>query len=127
MIRRTFLALTPVAAFAMPAFAQDKDGMRSASAAKNVAPPEHPRLVAGQGWQRGGGGAMDLHLTGGRVLRAEVANARGCPARPLGEGELVGKFIDCASRAKVPPADPAALAERILRLEQCEDVGALFA
>ncbi|WP_374281076.1 MmgE/PrpD family protein [Novosphingobium sp.] len=86
-----------------------------------------PRLVAGQGWQRGGGGAMDLHLTGGRVLRAEVANAHGCPARPLGEGELVGKFIDCASRAKVPPADPAALAERILRLEQCEDVGALFA
>lgn len=85
-----------------------------------------PRVVVTEQWLRGGGGALELRLTDGRVLRAEVANARGCPERPLDEAELVAKFIDCASRAKVPVADPAALAARILRLEECEDVGALF-
>lgn len=86
-----------------------------------------PRLVTTDAWLRGGGGALELRLRDGRCLRAELGNARGCPTRPLGEAELVAKFVDCARRAQVPPADPAALAERILRLEQCEDVGALFA
>lgn len=86
-----------------------------------------PQLVRTDKWQRGGGGALELTLRDGRTLRAEVANARGCTERPLEQEELVAKFIDCASRARVRVSDPAALAQQILRLEQCADVGALFA
>lgn len=85
-----------------------------------------PQQVQTGAWLRGGGGALELKLSDGRVLRGEVANARGCPQRPLGEAELVAKFIDCASRARVP-GDPSVLAQQILQLENCADVGALFA
>lgn len=80
-------------------------------------------------WQRGSGGGMALHLADGRVIEADVANALGCPDRPLGDAALVDKFIDCAGRAAVPLAPQAArdLASRILDLETCADVGALFA
>lgn len=81
----------------------------------------------GRSWQRGCGGGLRLWLADGRELTAEVDNARGCPARPLGEGDLVAKFIDCASRAQVPPADPAALAGQILAIGSAEDAGAVFA
>jgi 2-methylcitrate dehydratase PrpD len=78
------------------------------------------------GRQRGSGGAIAVRLADGRVLSAEVANVMGCPERPLDEAALVAKFIDCAGRAEVPPADAAALAGRILALEECADVGAVF-
>jgi len=81
----------------------------------------------GQNWQRGSGGAIRLRLADGREFASEVDNARGCPARPLNEAELVAKFVDCAGRAKVPPRDPAALAVRILAIAECEDAGAVFA
>ncbi len=83
--------------------------------------------VAGR--QPGSGGELVLHLADGRELRADVANALGCPARPLDDGALVAKFIDCAGRAARPLAatDAAALAWQILALETCGDVGALFA
>lgn len=75
----------------------------------------------------GSGGAMEITLDDGTVLSAEVDNARGCPERPLGEDELVAKFVDCARRAQVPPSEPRRLAEAILSLADCPDVGALFA
>ena len=80
------------------------------------------------GWQRGSGGAMRIELHDGRVFDASVDNAMGCPARPLGEAALVEKFIACAGRAAKPIRPDAArhLAEVILTLEQCENVGALF-
>ncbi|MFM5930538.1 MAG: MmgE/PrpD family protein [Novosphingobium sp.] len=84
-------------------------------------------LVQGEGWQRGSGGAMAVRLHDGRELSAEVTNARGCPERPLSEQELVAKFVDCAGRAKVPPADPAGLAARILAIASASDAGAVFA
>lgn len=78
-------------------------------------------------WHPGSGGAMEIKLDDGTALSAEVHNARGCPERPLSENELVAKFVDCASRAQVPPSDPCQMAEAILSLADCEDVGALFA
>jgi len=80
-------------------------------------------------WKRGSGGAMVVRLADGRMLEAECANALGCPERPLSQRQLVEKFIDCASRAARPLDEGAArgLAERIISLEDCADVGALFA
>lgn len=71
---------------------------------------------------------MTVHLADGRQLCAEVDNALGCPARPLDEAALVRKFVDCAGRARRPLSGAAArqLAARILTLEDCPDVGALF-
>ena len=78
---------------------------------------------------RGSGGAMVLHLSDGRALSVQVGNARGCPAKPLSDAELVAKFIDCAGRAAQPlgSVEAGELARRIMALEDCADVGALFA
>lgn len=78
------------------------------------------------GWQRGSGGTMAVTLKDGRRLEASVHNALGCPDRPLDEAALVAKFVDCAGRA-ARPIDAQALAQRILDLESCSDVGAVFA
>lgn len=79
-------------------------------------------------WQIGSGGAMRLSLTDGTVLDAAVHNASGCPARPLSDAAQRAKFVNCLSRAASPVAPDIAgeLAEAILTLEVCEDVGALF-
>jgi 2-methylcitrate dehydratase PrpD len=80
-------------------------------------------------WRRGSGGALRIALADGRSFAAEIDNALGCPERPLGEAALVEKFVGCALRARRATDETAArqLAEAILTLETCEDVGALFA
>lgn len=85
------------------------------------------RVDAGENWRRGAGGALSVTLTDGTVLQAEVPDARGSPANPLDENDLRAKFIDCASRAKDLPFEPERLADAILTLESCDDVGALLA
>jgi len=77
---------------------------------------------------RGDAGTLAITLTNGQVLRAALDRARGTPETPLGEAALVEKFVDCASRAARPLTDGEAreLAARILSLEECTDVGALF-
>lgn len=84
------------------------------------------RVVESPPWQHGGGGAVEVVLHDGRRLTTEVDNALGCPERPLAEEALVAKFVSCAGRAAVPPTVPERLADAILALEACEDVGALF-
>ena len=99
------------------------DGELLALAAKVTA-----EVVSDASWQRGSGGAMTIALSDGRTFQAAVDNARGCPARPLGEAALVAKFSDCAGRAETPLDSGQAeeLARAILSLETCADVGALF-
>ena len=79
-------------------------------------------------WQRGEGGRQVIVMADGRRFEVAIDNALGCPQRPLGETALVAKFIDCAGRAARPVGREAAerLAARILTLEVCPDVGALF-
>lgn len=79
-------------------------------------------------WQRGVGGAMTITLNDGRAIDAFVPDALGCPARPLSDGAQRRKFVDCLARAARPVAqvDAEALAQAILTLDNCEDVGALF-
>lgn len=80
-------------------------------------------------WRKGAGGELAIRLRDGTLIEARVEEALGCPARPLDETRLVAKFVDCAGRARNPLARPEAerLAEAILSLETCADVGALFA
>jgi len=86
------------------------------------------RIAADAAWRRGSGGSLVLRLANGRVLAATRVDALGCPERPLDESALVAKFADCAGRAERPlaPAQAMALAERLLTLEDCADVGAVF-
>lgn len=83
---------------------------------------------ANPAWQRGTGGRLAITLADGRRLEASCRTALGSPERPLGSAQLVAKFVDCARRAARPLAgDQArALAEGILNLETCADVGALL-
>lgn len=85
-------------------------------------------LVADPPWREGVGGALRIEMTDGRVWSASLDEARGSPARPLADTELVEKFVDCAGRARVPMTADSALklANAILALESCPDVGALF-
>jgi 2-methylcitrate dehydratase PrpD len=74
-------------------------------------------------------GAVEITLVDGRVLRREVLEPRGSPARPLDEADLVAKFVDCAGRAQQPlaPDRATALAARILDLASAPDAGAVLA
>lgn len=78
---------------------------------------------------RGDAGALTVTLADGRELHASLAQSRGAPHDPLSDDDLIAKFADCATRAAFPltSAEARSLAERILALEECEDVGALFA
>lgn len=77
---------------------------------------------------RGDAGTLAITLADGRVLTGALDRARGTPDNPLGEGALVDKFVDCAGRAAQPLSTQVArdLAGRILALEDCADVGAIF-
>ncbi|WP_338466186.1 MmgE/PrpD family protein [Novosphingobium sp. ZN18A2] len=77
---------------------------------------------------RGVGGSLHIALKDGRRMSASRDTALGSPENPLDESALVEKFSDCAARAAVPLDHDAAmdLAEQILALQTCPDVGALF-
>ena len=85
--------------------------------------------LAGADQWRGDAGMLAVELAGGRTLVASLAQARGAPDHPLSDRELTDKFVDCASRAAQPMgAETArAMAGQILSLEDCPDVGDLFA
>lgn len=94
-----------------------------------VAAKVRPVVSAASTRQRGSGGALTIWMDDGTNHHSEVHNALGCPERPLDDAALVAKFIDCAGRAQVPlaGAESARMAEAILQLETCRDVGAVFA
>lgn len=79
-------------------------------------------------WQLGVGGALRVTLRNGTVHEAFVANALGCPARPLSNAAQHAKFIDCLAHSAILVGAAAAerLADRILAIDTCADVGALF-
>jgi 2-methylcitrate dehydratase PrpD len=74
-------------------------------------------------------GAVQVTAFDGRVLRRQVLEPRGSPARPLADEELVAKFADCAGRAQQPlSAQHAAdLARRLLDLCNDADAGTTIA
>jgi 2-methylcitrate dehydratase PrpD len=98
-----------------------------------------PRLLAiaarvsyrqrpGWGRERAASAAVALVLRDGRRVAAELDVPLGHPDRPLSDGQLRAKFLDCAARASRPLAGKAAeaIADRLMALEQESDVGALI-
>jgi len=71
-------------------------------------------------------GRVTLYMRDGATLQAHVSVPRGSPQRPMSEGELMAKFIDCAGRAqRLPPTPAPQLATAILALEQSPDLAPL--
>lgn len=77
---------------------------------------------------RGDAGTLDIALKDGRRFHAALDRARGTADNPLSDPQMIAKFTDCATRAAVPLSVGEAqdLAGRILALDDCADVGALF-
>jgi len=86
------------------------------------------RLDPQASWSMGAGGRLEITLADGRRLSAGQDDALGNPDNPLSAGQLVDKFIECVGKADIPLGTAAAsdLAQTILALEDCDDVGALF-
>lgn len=124
------IPFTTALAFVRGRVGLDDFGARSLSDPAVLALAARTRPVAEPHpcWQIGVGGALRLTLEDGTVHEASVANALGCPARPLSDTAQRTKFRDCMARSAEPLSAYAvdALAERILTLDRCADVGALF-
>lgn len=77
---------------------------------------------------RGDAGTLAIVLADGRKFHAALDRARGTPDNPLSDAQMIVKFTDCATRAARPLSVGQAqdLAGRIMTLEDCADVGALF-
>lgn len=74
------------------------------------------------------GGAVRITLKSGAELTHVVSEARGGPNRPLTQQALEQKFVDCVAHAQLPIAAAPALRliQRLNRLEEVDDVGALL-
>lgn len=79
------------------------------------------------GRDRAASAAVTLALADGATLTAELETPLGHPDRPLSDGQLRGKFRDCARRAARPLEGEAAerVADELLALESVADIGAL--
>jgi 2-methylcitrate dehydratase PrpD len=77
---------------------------------------------------RGDAGTLAIVLADGRCFAAALDRARGTADNPLSDEQMIAKFTDCATRAARPLSVDQAqdLAGRIMTLENCADVGALF-
>lgn len=104
------------------------DSLRNAAVLKLAAKVDFEEPEGAAQW-RGDAGTIAITLADGRDLSATLPRARGTPESPLSEQELLDKFFDCTARAAVPLSAQQAqqLADRILALESCDDVGALIA
>jgi 2-methylcitrate dehydratase PrpD len=84
-------------------------------------------VVERPAWTLGSGGALSARLADGSEVSREVTTARGAPAHPIADADLIDKFVDCCAFADHPPAEPRRLAEAIMAVEDLPDAGALFA
>ena len=64
---------------------------------------------------------VTIQLIDGRLLTRTVAHARGSPALPLSEAELMAKFDYCVS-GSLDAADCAALKEELMNLDTLDDL-----
>jgi 2-methylcitrate dehydratase PrpD len=60
---------------------------------------------------------IEIELHDGRILRTRAEFAKGSPANPMKDGELVDKFMGCLDWAGIPEAAGRDVAERVLSLE----------
>jgi 2-methylcitrate dehydratase PrpD len=60
-------------------------------------------VANGNGFRTANAGLLEINFTNGRTVRRNVAAARGHPANPLEDAELIAKFRSCAAAAAVVP------------------------
>lgn len=71
-------------------------------------------------------GALEIRTTDGRSFTMAVPEPLGAPSNPMTERALVAKFVACAAYAAAPVADPAAVAARLLAVDQEADLRGLI-
>jgi 2-methylcitrate dehydratase PrpD len=74
-------------------------------------------------------GTVEILTSGGEVVSRHCAHPYGSPEAPMSEADLVAKFMDCARHARepVPEARLRALVDRVLHLDEVDDVRAVTA
>jgi 2-methylcitrate dehydratase PrpD len=70
------------------------------------------------------GGAVDVRLDDGRVLRAGLPHPAGAPENPLGDAAVLAKFRDNAALS-LAPADVGLLEESVRTLDEQADLAAV--
>jgi 2-methylcitrate dehydratase PrpD len=98
---------------AMPTFFED--GRRRPETlllAKLVRFTPKPEL----GMEDAASGSLAILLKDGRTLSHSVAQARGSPANPLDDKQLIAKFLDCVSYAALSPEIATRLAGNLLSI-----------
>jgi hypothetical protein len=70
------------------------------------------------------GAAVELQLTDGRRLRAEVLDALGSAARPMSDAQLEAKVRSLAAHG-APGCDAGHLIEQVWAIEALDDAGAI--
>lgn len=71
-------------------------------------------------------GALEIRTTDGRSCSMAVPEPLGAPSNPMTQDALVAKFVACAAYAAAPVADPAAVAARLLAVDQEADLRGLI-
>ncbi len=76
----------------------------------------------------GAAGSLTLRLTDGRTLTHAISEARGAPASPLSDEDLIAKFTECAAHARQPltPATVTRLAQTCLAMRDQPAASAAF-
>lgn len=74
-------------------------------------------------------GTLELQLKSGARIATRIEQPLGHPSHPLGDTQLITKFIDCATRAHVPVAanQARALAETLLTIDELNSVRSALA
>lgn len=69
---------------------------------------------------------IEVELTDGRVMRRRAEFAKGSLVNPMGDDELVDKFLSCLDWARIPAEVGRAVADRVLHLEDQESIRAVL-
>ncbi len=69
---------------------------------------------------------VSVRLADGRVLAGRAAFAKGSPENPMTEGELRGKFLECAGVAGIASADAERAADLVLDVENQPDLDGII-
>jgi 2-methylcitrate dehydratase len=77
-------------------------------------------------WPGSSGGAVVVHMSGGRQLEREYKYPPGHPQHPLTDAELERKFYQLADGI-LPRAAIGRIVEKVMAFETCEDIGGLLA
>lgn len=111
---------------AMPTFLEDgRRDPETLALAKLVRFTPKPEL----GMKDAASGDLTIRLKNGRTLNHSVAQARGSPASPLSDEELIAKFLDCAGYANPPmsPANTTRLTSNLLSMSSAPGAAEVFA